>query len=212
MAADDRVSYEDLMAFANGDLHDEAAHRVQRHLDQNVEDARTVARFKLASQHMQAAEYHDPPADSVDRAKRVLRDAAADRISTGSSLSCWVDAIVARLTFDSRLQPLAVRGAGMGDAIQLSYEVDDLEVALRAECKEDESSKIRWELMGQVSTALNLPAEAEIVVAEAGTDRIVGRARLDDYRMFSIELPDGCFDLAVPGQNGVIVLPELLLE
>ena len=61
MTTDDQPSYDDLIAYASGELGGEAAQRVQQHIERVPEAAATVARFRIVLDRMQDAHFPDPP-------------------------------------------------------------------------------------------------------------------------------------------------------
>lgn len=211
MTHDDMPSYDDLIAFAGGDLDGETARRLQQYIDQNSEAAATVARYQSALSRMQFAHYPDAPPSLIARAKQVFRNTTTDSKASGATWFDQLGTVLAHLVFDSRLQPLAVRDRGGSDVVHLTYEAPGLDVDLRAERKSDSTPDGIWEVMGQVSDEREDPG-VEIVAVDARTHQIVAKVSLDETSMFSIELPDGIYDLGVRGRSDVIILPELLLE
>lgn len=212
MTTDNLPSYDDLIAFASDELDGEAAQRVQRHIERVPDAAATVSRFRIVLNRMQAAHYPDPPPSLIAKAKRAFRDANTGSGVSGPSLFDKLGVVIAHLAYDSRLQPLAVRDRGGGDVVQLTYEAPGFEVDLRAERKSGSTADSTWEVMGQFSSEGESVDSLEIVAMDARTNRIIARSPLDETYMFSLDLPDGWYDLSVRGTSDILILPELLLE
>jgi hypothetical protein len=167
-----------------------------------------------------------PPTELLARAKALLRQ------RDSQPRTSWldrVDAVIARLLFDSRLQPLAVRRAGMaGTWVQLAYRAGDIEVELQARRMaggDGEGDEPRWQVMGQVSAEAGPgPGAVDVAVVPAGEARSESRSPLaqsvsDEHSLFTIEVPSGRFDvlLRVGGRDSdredarVLVLPQVEL-
>lgn len=122
-----------------------------------------------------------------------------------------VTATVARLIFDSRLQPAGVRYADAGRRIQLAYEADDLDVDLAAEPSATADRSAGWRIIGQVNPATGSGGIA-VAVVMTGKSTAVAETRADERALFTVEVPPGTYDLVLKLPSGVVVLPDIDLE
>ena len=124
-----RISYEQLLAYAEGALRGGEAKEVADYIARDREAGETVERYRLAKLRFATDDSVPPPDAAVARAQAIFKAAVP---ATRSSWIAAFDRLVAKLVYDSRLQPMAVRYADTGDRIDLTYATDDAEIDLQA--------------------------------------------------------------------------------
>ena len=197
-----RITDEELIAFAADELTGADAERVQAYLARTPEAARTVAAYRLAATRTAGDDTVAPPEEVAARARAIFRPPPAHERPTWPER---LEAIVARLVYDSRVEPATVRFVDTGRSFQLRFETDDAEIDLQIR------PEGRWQLMGQLS-ADDAVGPVEIAAVAAGTRTSVARARSDERTLFSLELDAGVYDLHLALPDRVIVLTGLRLE
>jgi len=200
------ITDELLIAFAAGDLAGEPADRVARHLDSDPAAARTVELYRLV-----AARYAND--DSVPVPPAVLARAKQIFDRTGDRAPGWPERFVttiARLVFDSRLQPAAVRFSDVGDQFQLGFATEDGEIDLHAQRLEtnDVAASRRWRLMGQYA-ADEGPAHLHVALFRSGQARPVAETRADARSVFTLEIDAGDYEMHLTHPGAEIVLPGI---
>lgn len=205
-----RITYEQLIAYAAGTLPADQADRVAAHLQADRDAASTVARFRLAQRAVATDDSVAPPASALSRAKSIFQP----RAETSGSWLDAIDRLVAKIIFDSRVQPMAVRSATqVADRVNLTFATDDAEVDLQAECvfttEAGPPGAKRWQVMGQIS---GLTAEVQATAAALtfpGTNQPVVEASVDPHGAFSFDVSSGEFDLLIRTEAGVVLLPAI---
>lgn len=204
------ITYQQLIAFAAGELSPQGSAQVKEYVSRSPAAAATVASYQAVRRCVAEDDSVAPSAGAVALARAIFRSEAA---SAGLDWLDRVAATVARLIFDSRLQPVGVRYAGTGRRIQLTFETDDLEVDLQAEPvspADRDDSRPRWRLMGQINPA----ADSQDIAVAAVRHRAAGamaQTRTDDRGWFVLEVPPGRYDLCLELPDGPVVLPDLEL-
>jgi anti-sigma factor RsiW len=203
-----KVSYEKLIAFAAGDLGDEEARHVEAYLAGHPEAAETVASYRSAHTALVADDGVDPPPQALARAKAVFRPG---RQPAGApSLGDRIEALVARLVYDSRAEPAlaGVRGAVTG--FQLAYEMPESEaqLELQADVDDDGADTRRWRLVGQISSPQPLPPP-RVTLCRAGSATPVHTVDADERGVFVVRIEPGTYDLRLHLPTGVTVVPDI---
>ena len=204
---DRRITDEQLLALAAGEFDGPEAGRIEALAAEDQAAARTIASYRLAKRVTRTDDSVDAPTGLVARAREVFRH----RPATGS----WMDRlteVVARIVYDSRLQPAAVRYQDAGTRFQMSFETDEADVDLQAERiprTEDEAAP-RWRVTGQLSADPN-PGVIEAVVVTAGRDEPVQRVQSDDRAIFTVDLAPGTYDLRLALAANAIVLSGITI-
>ena len=204
------ITDEQLLAYAAGSLSDAEAAAVESHLARNADDAQTVARYRQVRMLAAADDGIEPSAKLLASAKAIYeRHAQPTRLG-------WIEAVeqfIAKLVFDSRVQPVALRYTDAGQRVNLTFEGQGAEIDLQAERMQRSDGAERWQIMGQICS---IPVEAvagrPIALIEAGTHRAVAEAVADDRGGFSLQATSGRFDLYIELPDGVLALPGLELE
>lgn len=193
-----------LIDYAAGSLRGPEVAAVEAAINRDVRMARTVAMYRLASQIRASDDTCEPSARAVDRARAIFTRAAQPHN--------WLDAverIVARLVFDSRITPLAVRYADQTDHRQWAFETDDLEIDLVAERLANPSDgQERWRIMGQLSGAATGDSR-RIALMSLTASTVVANIESSGEGGFAIELEPGRYKLMVESQAGVVEVSEL---
>jgi hypothetical protein len=193
------VTYEELLAYADGELSDAAAGRVQDHLRSAPAAAETVRLYRLARRALASDDSVAPPATTAARAKALF-----DRLpaAAGAGLLDRVGAVVASLLFDSRLQPAAVR-ATTASRIQLAYEASAIDIDLVAE--PTGGAATTWRLMGQAATDESGDAMPVALIAE-GASMPLMTTRTDEHGHFTFDdVPSGRYQLHLELQMTILV-------
>jgi anti-sigma factor RsiW len=211
------IRYEDLIAFAAGELDADRAARLEAELASDPGARRTVDAFRRVAAIAASDNSVAPSADAVLRAKAVF-DAAALR--AGRPAGWWValERVVAALCFDSRVQPVAVRYADAGARIQLAFESDRAEIDLQAERLAAEpgagaiapaaSGAARWRLTGQI--AGERLGSCRVVLLDAD-GAAVDETMTDERGMFIFDVESGRYELGFAVDGGLLVAPALEL-
>lgn len=194
---------EALIAFAAGDLAPAEAEPVARAVAADPALARRVALWRAAARGTAEDDSIAPPADVVARAKAVFRAAPA------AAGSWWqeLEAIVARVLFDSRLQPLALRAAETDRRIQLSFATPEAEVDLLLDAEGDD----RWRLTGQVVADAPVAAPITVALLRSGATTPAFTIEADEAGGFTGSLPAGSWSLHLRLDDSRIVLEPITL-
>ncbi len=204
-----RVTYEDIIAFAAGELGGREAADVEAHLAANPDAAASVARFRAAHAAWMTDDGAEPPETAVRRAKSIFgagrRDAAAPGIRQ------YLEMAIAKLVFDSRAR-LALAGyrSGTASGFQLAFESGSATIDLDAQPLGDSGDERTWEVVGQVDDERS-PGDWEISLVPRGGSVPVARSTCDPSGAFAIEAPSGRYDLFIGGAGRKVVLPDIAL-
>ena len=202
------VTYEQIIAYAAGTLSSNEAAQVEAHLASHPRDAQTVARYRLAVHALATDDSVEPSPAAIVRAKAVFKPLAkANRIG-------WLEAVdrfIAKLVFDSRVQPVALRYSHADDRINLTFAADDAELDLQAERVAQAEGAERWRLIGQVSSAdeNQVRQGSPVALTQAGTTRVVAETSADERGGFTFEAAPGKYDLFVQTSHGVLVASNI---
>ena len=203
-----RVTYEQLIAFAAGELVGEPADRVEAYLAGHPEAAETVARYRTAGSVLRADDGVDPPPPAVADAKAIFRPRPAP--SGGPSVADVVADFMARLVYDSRAEPAlaGVRGAVTGFQLEYDLPESDAQLELQADVDDEGADSRRWRLVGQVSPPASAPP-ARITLCRAGSLTPIAQIDADERGVFVLKLDPGTYDLHVHLPGGVTVVPDI---
>ena len=196
-----KPTYEQLVAYASGDLSAEEAQTVRAFLAADATAASAFERIRDIVQVLRSDHSASAPADSVAAAKSIFRPQPA--------VEPWwkrLAEIVAEVVFDSRMQPaLAGFRSSGGSGFQIALESDAASVDLQFEPRDE--TRESWRIMGQVVPADGPNAEIAVLVA-AGSDR-VGEASADDSGVFTMIVDRGEYDLCVRIRDRVLRVPGI---
>lgn len=204
------VTYEQLVAFAAGELADEQADRVEAYANRHPQAAATIARYRLAHSTVSADDGVDPPPQAVAEAKAIFT--SLRKPSRAPSLGDAIAHLVARLTYDSRAEPAlaGVRGAATG--FQLGYELSEIAARLELQADVDEvgADFRRWRLVGQVTS--HESAAVRVALCRAGSPAPMIEADADERGVFVLKVDPGVYDLHVHLPAGVAVVPDIRMR
>jgi hypothetical protein len=125
----------------------------------------------------------------------------------------WVDRVhgfIARLVYDSRVQPAAVRFTGVQDQILLTYETDLGEIEIETRRSIDHTGVERWRMMGQISGELAQTAK-RVELQLHPTGAIIAQSPVAADGVFELESPAGRFVLIVETDSGRVSVPEMTI-
>lgn len=215
----DTPTPEMILAYAAGDLAAADRATVEAYLEDHPDEANRVALYRAAKAYRQHDESVAPPRRVLDRAKAIFT--ATEQPAAPSWLE-RVDAFIARLVFDSRLQPMGVRYAGSPLRVQLSYETEEMTIDLQAhrgrqgqgggqEGSDADQAERRWRVLGQLAGETSV-AGRPLRLVQASTGRTVAESAIDDGEMFEFEVEPGRYDLCVELATGTLVVPGIELR
>jgi len=196
-----KPTYEQLVAYAAGDLSAEEAQAVRAFLTTDAAVASTFERIRSIVQALRSDHSVSAPADSIQAAQSIFRPRPA--------VEPWwnrLAEIVAKVVYDSRMQPaLAGFRSGGGSGFQIALESDAASVDLQFEPQDE--TRTSWRIMGQVVPADGPNAEIAVLVATGSNQ--VGEATADDTGVFTMILDRGEYDLCVRVRDRVLRVPGI---
>ncbi len=204
-----RITHEDLIAYAAGELPPEESSRVATYLEANPTAAETVQRYVAIEALMEQDDSVAPGSDILARAKAIFKaNAAVPRISLLERL----DAVIATLIFDSRLQPAALRDVQAEERFQLAFESAGAEIDLQVQKRStDRASSSRWHLIGQVASDAE-PGPCPVSLIRSGEEDPFAQTMTDDQGLFELDVDAGRYDLCIELPQQPIVLRDLTLS
>jgi anti-sigma factor RsiW len=202
---EDRISFETLVAYADGGLDPDQRGRIEAYLAAVPEAARHVADLRDVLQTMRADDSEPPTAGAVRRAL------AAWHARGDVTILGWLqeaERIVARLVFDGRARLVVPGFRGGPSSYQLAYECDSGRVDLRIlpRRKPDDT----WRIRGQVAvTGTATPVAVALTIA--GDQSALATASADEFGRFALHCPPGLYDLLIRLNEArqVLVAPGL---
>jgi hypothetical protein len=201
------IPFEQLLALAAGELDDETAAAVQRQIDQSPEALAALKRVRIAVGAMRTDDSVAPPADVVAKA-RLMFGKLHER-----QRRSWIDGlrkVVARLVYDSRLQPALAGYRSAQQTVQLSYSAESVTVDLQLE-QPVEGVDAGRNLMGQISQSTPGPRLCvRLFASDSAT--VVQECPADDHGMFSLTVAAGRYDMAICADQWVVVIPDLQVD
>ncbi len=207
-----KVNYEQLIAYAAGELSPEQAAQVQAYLRANPRAGDPIALYKQAQAAVQTDQSAAPPAELVAKAKAIFATSPSELAAT------WLDhlqQLIADLVFDSRAQPALAGYRGPATTFQLSFECDAANIDLEAEpivgVGATPSEPAQWRIMGQVDWQ-GASSPAQIAMVDPGTENRVAEAIADEHGMFNLEAPAGRYDVLVQVDDKVVVLRNIEIQ
>lgn len=204
--AHDKITFETLIAYATGELDQEAADRVEEHLRVSRTDAEKVSRLQSVIQTMRSDDTSTPPAELLERAKAIFQPANR---SAWYELRRRLEEVVAELVFDSRKQPALAGFRGSSDVVQLSYEseVADVDLEITPTIAEGRTT---WLLMGQISPH-ETPAHPIVALMSPSDETFCVEIMPDEHGVFTLHSAPGEYELLIRFADRVVVFPEVTL-
>lgn len=208
MNDDVRRQFEQLIAFADGDLSPAESQHLEALLASSAEARQVVNRYRHIASLRREDDSVAPSSAATARAKAIFSQFAPQRpIST---LTQWLEAIeeiIATLVFDSRTQAAAIglRGAA-GTAVQLSFEAAGFDIDIEIESDAENPPTI----IGQVSVRDGTePPSMRIGLARKNESELITRTRTDAHGGFIVQAETGQYDLYLVHDDGAIVFRDL---
>lgn len=201
---------EQLIAFAAGELAPPETAAVAAFVQSDRRAADLVNAWRVVRGLVASDDGAEPSMAAITRAKAIFVGRAV-RNSVASTVSGWIGAVdrfVARLVYDSRVQPAAVRFADNDDRITLTFATDDGEIDVQASRAEGEIAM--WRLMGQIADAQ--PGLRDVALVRHGESVAATSATSDAHGEFAFDIPPGEYDLLVRAGDGAIVLSPIALH
>jgi len=201
----EHVTFEQLVAYASGELTGREVSMVEAYLAVLPAVARTTERLHEVILRLRTDDTVPATPAAVRRALNLLQ--TLDEVPTPDWLAPI--RILARLVFDSREQ-LAMAGyRGSGASYQLAFDCEPARVDLQI-LPQDRAVGERWRVRGQVTVRDGAEIGAVTLVA-AHTDTVVATAVPDQAGRFKLDAHAGVFDLRIDLDDGArsIVAPRL---
>ena len=202
----ENITFEQVVAYASGELTGREASTVMAYLAVLPEAARTAHRLQEVIHRLRADDTVPGSAAAVRRALALLQ--SRDDVLTPD----WLAPIrlFATLVFDSRAQ-LAMAGyRGSAASYQLAFESEPARVDLQI-LPQDGTVGDRWRVRGQVTVRDHAEVDAVTLVAEH-TDTALATAVPDQAGRFKIDSEAGVFDLRIDLDDGTRTVVASRLE
>lgn len=201
-----KITYEQLIAFAAGELSPQEAGRVEAHLAATPRDMAVVERFRAVSQSLRADDTVAPPEASI----RDARELFARRLAARSRQLGPIESalrFIAELVYDSRtaLATAAVRGAAT--AYQLSFESEQADIDLEIEPPAEGEALCR--VTGQVSPHADDGKVLAVCISREGSEEVLASATPSEHGEFTALVPAGRCVLMVTLSEATVVIPNV---
>jgi hypothetical protein len=196
-------TYEQLIAFAAGELPMGEAAAVAAHVQGDPDAAAVVSAWRTASETLRRDDSVAPSAAAMQRARAIFAQRAATMSSSTSRVAGWIESaqrFLAHLAYDSRVQPAAVRFAGDDDRINLTFETEEGDIDVQAErLRDEDSAESRWRVVGQISDAGSDEDDGPREVALVRHDEAIPvvLAITDEHGVFALETDSGAYELLI---------------
>lgn len=191
------ITFEQLIAYASGELRADEAALVEAHLAAAPTRAGSIARLREVLETMRQDDSEQPQQEVVQRAISAFADLSA------VSQSGWLELarhVVASLVFDSRARPLMAGFRGGCAGYQLAYECEPARIDLQVSPGAGEQpGQVR--VRGQV-TARDAAVLGSVSVVDAGSEEVSAWAVPDRFGRFKLDLEGGAYDLLVGLDHG----------
>lgn len=206
-----RITHQQLIAYAAGEIPGAEAEQVQAHLERDAEAARTVRCYRLASQTILEDSGADPPTEALQRARSIFDPTvhASDR----QSLAEHIGNLIAQLIFDSRAQPALAGLRGQATSFQMTWRLapeSEMELDLQAELTDAPGGE-RWQLVGQV-TSRDPIGPLTVNLCREGSTVAVHSVDADERGSFVLRVEPGIYDLHMDLPGGHTVVPDIRLS
>ncbi|MFN0136668.1 MAG: anti-sigma factor family protein [Phycisphaerae bacterium] len=201
-------TYEQLLAFAAGELTGSDASAIEAYLAVTPAVAREVARMRTVIGTMRSDESVAPPREWITAAQSIFKPKP-------SVIESWLSqaaTAIAALMFDSRQTPALAGFRGSATAIQLSYECDGMTVDLQLEPADQDDAGIvtSWNVIGQIAFD-EMRDGGDVAVVIAQSRQPVAQARTDEHGVFRMTLASGTFDLILHVDSKVVAIPNVFV-
>jgi anti-sigma factor RsiW len=202
----ENVTFEQVVAYASGELTGREASTVMAYLAVLPEAARTAQRLQEVIQRLRDDDTVPGSAVAVRRALALLQ--SRDDVPTPD----WLAPIrlFATLVFDSRAQFAMAGYRGSAASYQLAFESEPARVDLQI-LPQDGTVGDRWRVRGQVTVRDDAEVDAVTLVAEH-TDTALATAVPDQAGRFKMDSVAGVFDLRIDLDDGTRTVIASRLE
>ena len=205
---DRRVSYEQLIEYAAGELDFEAADTVKRHLASSPDASAIVRRFQMVAEALRRDDSQAPSEDVLAQAKALF---ANRRIASAPGLLETAARVIAELVYDSRPQVALAGVRGAATAYQLSFQSERADVDLEVGPHEDEGS-VLCRISGQITPSRKSDVVRTVAFAAPGTTEMASTIKPDQYGVFGATIASGKYDLLITLSDTQVVLPNVEIE
>lgn len=203
-----RISYENLIAYAAGDLTGPDAESVRRTLDADPSAKHVVRRFQHVVETLRSDDSVAAPADVLLRAKQLFTERRVP------SQPGWLDSLaqmVADLVYDSRPQLAAAGVRGSATAYQMRFECELADIDLEIERHEKDGAEL-CRVTGQISVHGKTASATTIAFVARGADKPVVTVTPDQHGVFDAEVVPGVYYLAMNVPPMTVVLADVEIE
>lgn len=204
---DKRLSYEELVAYAAGELDPARSAEVAALLAGDVSARRVITRLEALLALARADDSTEPPQNVAEQARALFRE-RAQPTPAGTDWLTALRRIAAELVFDSRPRAALAGLRGATANYQLAFESELADVDLEVRSGEGTAPRV---VQGQVSVRGELPVKA-LAFAPAGSLEPTAHSSPDKHGMFKTELEPGKYDVFVSIQDTVVVLSDVVIE
>lgn len=195
------VSYDDLMAFAMGELSGRPATEIATHIAGCAGCAATVRRATLVQATVRADALFSPSPAALAKVNALISGRKPAAVPQDSMLR----RMVAALSFDSRNQAALAGLRGGSDAFTLAYEIDDTVIDMHFE-PDASGANAPWQLTGQIDDP---SSSGSTVTAIAGDGAVRQSAGTDEHGVFLLTLATGDYTIEVETADGLVVLQDI---
>jgi hypothetical protein len=214
METHDHFPTEILLDYLENRGDEETRARVAAHLDTGcARCAGEIAAWTRLLATLSACAAAVPPEEVVQRALDIFERAVDQPAPSALPASAprplspagWRARIMARLTFDSRVQPALSGARDASTSFQLLFEAEGTEINLL--CERHDGS---WRITGQ---ALSGDIPLEVRGVSAATTQVRAEAEKDAQGEFHLSgLPPGVYEIVLREADREIVLPDVRLQ
>lgn len=198
-----RVTFDDLVKLANGELDAGRAAVAEAHLAQNHVDRAAFERVRLALATFRRDREEAAPAGLPATLYSIFKP---ERVQSRPGWLAAIRAIGADLIFDSRTASATVGFRSAAEAVQLSFSSPAASIDIQVDVG---SSRDRRHVMGQVAASAAAPFDV-LVLDDGGA--VAAQATTDVHGVFSMALAPGTYDLIVHVGSEALLLADVAIE
>lgn len=208
---------ERLIAYASGALTGPDAASVEARLASDPEAAAVVARCRAAADAVRTDDSTEVPAEVIARAKRIFDPSFLPQRTS------WLERleqVVARVIFDSRVQPAVAGLRGAASGFQATFEIDEAEIDVhaepvqtygRGEAPPGAPGSGQWSVRGQVMTPAERGGVRRVALVTRDQRSPALETTADARGRFSFTAAPGEYDLYIELQEKTIRVPGMTM-